>query len=256
MQGYEKQLAEVELHLRFKSYNTKMEVALSRDSFSEVTPKQYRNNFIGKVYSILALQLTITSVVCGLVVTIEELKHAILKSYPIMYSALGVSLVVLVTLVCVPAAAKKFPTNYTLLGIFTVLEAYVLGYLCASSNSKLVLVAFLMTLGVSISLSIYAFKTKKDFNTKQAMLCALATALVVCGVFLVVFGELWARLLYCFLGVLVFSMFIVYDTQLIAGGRHSQLTYEDYIVGALVLYIDVVGLFVYLLSLVGTGRQS
>ena len=53
---------------------------------------------------------------------------------------------------------------------------------------------------------------------------------------------------------MLYGFYIVYDTQLIAGGRYDELTYDDYVIGALLLYIDVVGLFMYLLALV--GRKS
>ncbi len=56
--------------------------------------------------------------------------------------------------------------------------------------------------------------------------------------------------LYCALGVIVFSIYIVIDTKLIIGGnRRFQLSTDDYVVGALLLYIDIIELFMYLLLL-------
>jgi len=58
----------------------------------------------------------------------------------------------------------------------------------------------------------------------------------------------------CALGVLLFGMYLVIDTQLIIGqGRHS-LGIDDYVLGALILYIDIIMIFVYLLQLLG-GRN-
>jgi len=54
------------------------------------------------------------------------------------------------------------------------------------------------------------------------------------------------------LGALVFSLYIVYDTQLMMGGKHKySLSPEEYIFAALNLYLDVVNLFRYVLILVG-----
>jgi len=47
--------------------------------------------------------------------------------------------------------------------------------------------------------------------------------------------------------------FLVFDTQMVVGGKHRryQLSPEEYIYGALQLYVDIVNLFILLLGLVG-----
>ena len=57
-------------------------------------------------------------------------------------------------------------------------------------------------------------------------------------------------------GVLIYSMFLVYDTQLILGRGEMMLMVDDYVFGALRLYVDIIGLFLYLLQiLTGGGRR-
>ena len=51
--------------------------------------------------------------------------------------------------------------------------------------------------------------------------------------------------------VIVYGLYIVHDTQLIAGDKKYSLSYDDYIVGALIVYIDIVMLFLELLRLLG-----
>ena len=52
-------------------------------------------------------------------------------------------------------------------------------------------------------------------------------------------------------GALLFSAFIVHDTQLIVGGKKRQFDTGDYVLGAMSLYMDIVNLFLYLLRLFG-----
>ena len=53
-------------------------------------------------------------------------------------------------------------------------------------------------------------------------------------------------------GALLFSAFIVHDTQLIVGGKKRQFDTNDYVLGAMSLYMDIVNLFLaYLLRLFG-----
>lgn len=60
------------------------------------------------------------------------------------------------------------------------------------------------------------------------------------------------RLVYACLGVLLFSFFIVYDTQLIVGGAHKHaFDIDDYCFAALNLYLDIINLFLFLLQIFG-----
>jgi FtsH-binding integral membrane protein len=43
--------------------------------------------------------------------------------------------------------------------------------------------------------------------------------------------------------VLCFGVFLVYDTQLIMGKGEMALSSDDYIIGALIIYIDVIAIF-------------
>ena len=51
--------------------------------------------------------------------------------------------------------------------------------------------------------------------------------------------------------LLVMGVFLIYDTQLITGRGKYSMSIDDYILAALVLYIDIVTIFVELLSLFG-----
>merc|ERR1719213_626827 len=59
------------------------------------------------------------------------------------------------------------------------------------------------------------------------------------------------------LGALVFSGYIVYDTQLIVGGKHRayQFGLDDYVVACLNIYLDIVNLFLIILSCGGGNRD-
>ena len=58
-------------------------------------------------------------------------------------------------------------------------------------------------------------------------------------------------------GALIFSFYIVYDTQLIVGGEHKKIMFhtDDYVLAAISLYLDVVNLFLYILELLNGGRN-
>jgi FtsH-binding integral membrane protein len=49
------------------------------------------------------------------------------------------------------------------------------------------------------------------------------------------------------------SVFIVYDTQIIIGGKHKakRLSLNDYCIAAIIIYTDVLSLFLQILGLCG-----
>ena len=54
----------------------------------------------------------------------------------------------------------------------------------------------------------------------------------------------------CF-GAIIFSFYIIYDTQLIIGGEHKkyQFDVDDYVFATITLYLDIINLFLYILDL-------
>ena len=60
------------------------------------------------------------------------------------------------------------------------------------------------------------------------------------------------------LSVQIFSMYLVYDTQIIVGGEHKsyQFDMDDYVLAALVIYLDIINLFILLMQLLQGGRRD
>ena len=52
----------------------------------------------------------------------------------------------------------------------------------------------------------------------------------------------------------VVFQFLIYDTQQVMGGRKYELSPEEYIYGALQLYIDVVYIFIIILGFMGKSN--
>ena len=66
----------------------------------------------------------------------------------------------------------------------------------------------------------------------------------------------YAIIAYGAAGALVFMVYIVYDTQLMIGGKHKySLDPEEYVFAALNLYLDIINLFLYLLSIIGASKN-
>ncbi|QQP49012.1 Uncharacterized protein FKW44_009522, partial [Caligus rogercresseyi] len=64
----------------------------------------------------------------------------------------------------------------------------------------------------------------------------------------------YATIAYSSAGALIFSLYIVYDVQMMIGGNHKySISPEEYIMAALNLYIDIINLFMFILSIIGAS---
>jgi FtsH-binding integral membrane protein len=50
---------------------------------------------------------------------------------------------------------------------------------------------------------------------------------------------------------IAYAIYLLVDTQLILGGKHKSLSMDNYILGAIILYIDIIGLFLKILQILG-----
>lgn len=68
------------------------------------------------------------------------------------------------------------------------------------------------------------------------------------GLMVAIIGGPILRLVYACVGLLLYGFLLVYDTQLIIGGKHRAYAYgpDDYVIAALNIYMDVVQIFLYL----------
>ena len=118
-------------------------------------------------------------------------------------------------------------------------------------DPTIVLIAAFMTAGSVAGLTYYAWTTKTDFTIMRGIFSMIFTALVLMLILMLFFQALALTLLFCFLVVISFGIYIIVDTQMIIGNKQYELNDEDYVIGALILYLDIVMLFVYLLRILG-----
>ena len=214
-----------------------------------------RMGFIRKVYGILSAQLVLTFgfILLG---TIPAVKSA-LSSNPgttmtFFCIALVLSFVTLIPLACVRSIGRSVPINYILLFAFTLCESYMLMLCCANYNDRVVIAAAALTAGVTVALTIYAFTTKTDFTWLGGMLFAGICILMVTGLlyYIIKPTEVF-YLLYCAAGVFIYSIYLIYDTQLISGKFGKAFEIDDYVIAAVNVYLDIINIFLYILSILG-----
>ena len=127
--------------------------------------------------------------------------------------------------------------------------------MCIFISPKIVLMALTMTCALVIGLTLYAFITKTDFTGYGHYMFIASLLMLVCGLFISFTNNKIIHVIYSGLGVLMFSIYLIYDVQLISGNYENKLDYDDYIIGSMILYIDIIMLFEHILNIMNSLNE-
>ena len=147
------------------------------------------------------------------------------------------------------AVKDKPGINLAVLFGFTFLSGLTITPLLSSvfnmpGGASIVAQAFLMTSVAFGGISMFAMTTKRDFSGMGKMLFIAVIILIVGSISNIFIGSSILQLGIAMVGALVFSAFILYDTQQIIKGGFSTP-----IEAAIALYIDFLNLFISLLQI-------
>jgi FtsH-binding integral membrane protein len=148
---------------------------------------------------------------------------------------------------------KSYPTNLLFLAGFTGLEAYAISVIVSFYQTKIVLQAVLLTAGIFVALTVFACQTKYDFTSWMPYLFGGLWALILFGFMAAFFPyNSTVELAYSGIAALIFSGYILVDTQLIM--RHYHV--EEEIAAAISLYLDIINLFLAILRILNSQQNN
>ncbi|KAJ0005911.1 hypothetical protein NQD34_015805, partial [Periophthalmus magnuspinnatus] len=218
-----------------------------------------RHAFIRKVYLILAAQLVLTFSVVAVFTFVEPVKMFVINYPGIYYASLVIYFAVYCILVCCKEPRRRFPWNLVLLGVFVSTPCNLSQSIESYYETKAVFIAMIITAIVCVAVTIFCFQTKVDFTSCGGLLSISAILLTIIGIVTAVVLTFqyipWLHMVYAAIGAIVYTLFLVYNTQLLIGNRELAISPEEYIYGALSLYIDVVNIFLFILQVSGAATD-
>lgn len=211
-----------------------------------------RQGFIRKVYSILAVQILLTAAIAAPIMQMDD--KWVKDHQPLVMFSLFMTLAIMCAGICYPSMFRKYPQNYFFLFLFTGFEAVAVGFICAAFTFNSVYFAFGLTSAIFISLTIYAMTTETDFTGFGPYLMGALFGLIFMGFLAMFIPGLQAVYNGC--GAILFSFYIIHDTQLIMGGKHTSTSFsiDDYCFACLTIYLDIINLFIFILQMFGDRR--
>jgi FtsH-binding integral membrane protein len=148
---------------------------------------------------------------------------------------------------------KSYPTNLLFLAGFTLLEAYAISVITSFYESRIVIEALILTLGIFVALTLFACQTKYDFTSWIPYLFGALWVLIIFGLMAAFFPHgKTIELVYGVVAALIFSGYILVDTQLVM--RHYHV--EEEIAAAISLYLDIINLFLAILRILNSQQNN
>ena len=204
-----------------------------------------RLTFIKKVYSLLAMSMGTAAV------------GAYLGSGPLLLLVapnMMLFFILQFALIFFASFASRRPgLNMVALFSFTTVSGLTLGPLLYQVGPSIAAEAFALTAITFAGLSLYVVYSKKDFSFMSGFLMTGLIVVIVGGLLNMFFIQSgMMHFVMSGASVLLFSGFILYDTSNIL--RYYGT--DEYVSATLALYLDILNLFIALLSILGIMRND
>ena len=214
--------------------------------------------FMSKVYTWMSGGLAITGLIAMWVASNESLVYSIVSNRLLFFGLILGEIFLVGYLISVinrmsAQTAGLLFTGYAALNGVT-LSVVFLAYTSASIAST-----FFVTAGTFAVMSIYGYYTKKDLTSWGNLLFMALIGIVIASVVNFFMQSEMLYWLVTYAGVFVFVGLTAYDTQKIkrmstANDIGSEGEAKSAIVGALMLYLDFINLFLMLMRILGDRK--
>lgn len=243
------------ININDKSESKEVAVFPSNESFNSNIYLSIRSKFMLKVYGILLFQFIITFGLI-LITQINSIKNFLINHNILCIVSLSIAAFIYLTafilFLCNPKLMRKVPLNYIVLFLITICESIILVYVSIIYSYQYILGAISFVTAICLSIFFIALFNKIEIKYLAMSLVSLLFLLVTYGLLALIIRNYYLIFLYCLLGALVFTLYIVYDTILI----RDEFDIDDYIFAALTLYFDIIRLFILILRLLGSRSRE
>ena len=211
---------------------------------------------IRKVYVWMCAALLITAGTAYRVSTSEELLRLIFSS-KLSFFGLIIAQFAIVWFLSARIKSLSFTTATILFALYSILMGVTMSCIFIAYTQSSIASTFFITAGTFAVMSIYGFTTKRDLTSIGNLLFMALVGLIIAMLVNFFLKSSMMDLVISCIGVLIFVGLTAYDTQKIKALMNRENTEENQkmaIIGSLMLYLDFINLFLFLLRIFGRRR--
>ncbi|OCL25382.1 hypothetical protein U472_13605 [Orenia metallireducens] len=217
-----------------------------------------QRNFIRKVYSWMALALVITAVVAIGTISSRTMLTLILGNSTVFYGLLIGELLLVMFL---SARVDRMSVRTATLSFITysVINGLTISVIFLVYTGGSIVSTFFIAASIFGFMSAYGYYTDNDLSNVGSICLMGLFGLIIATIINLFFYSSVLYWITTYAGVIIFTALTAYDTQKIKemnviGNEGTDEDTKESIIGALVLYLDFINLFLYLLRIFGRKK--
>lgn len=216
-------------------------------------------SLFSKVYMWMAVALFLTAATSLYFATSASLMNTLLSNQALFYG-IFIAEFGLVLLLSARIRKLSFSTAFVMFLLYSILNGITMSVIFLVYTASSIQNVFLITGGMFGTMSLVGYFTKKDLSSMGKILYMALIGIIIASVVNIFAASSSLDWLISYIGVGVFVGLTAYDTQKIKkllnthGTEVSDDTKKIALMGSLMLYLDFVNMFIYLLRLFG-GRK-
>jgi FtsH-binding integral membrane protein len=150
-------------------------------------------------------------------------------------------------------------TATIIFSLYSILNGLTLACIFFAFTTESIANVFFIAAGTFAAMSAYGYFTKKDLTKIGNILIMALIGLIIASVVNIFLRSEMLYWISSYVGVLIFVGLIAYDTQKlkklnVIGNEGTDEDKKEAIIGALILYLDFINLFLYLLRIFGKRK--
>ena len=214
-----------------------------------------QSGFMRDVYNWMALGLAVTAI-SSLYTASSRTMLELIFGNPVVLIVLIVGELGLVVAISAAINRIKSTTALMMFFIYSLLNGLTLSAIFIVYTSTSIANTFFVTAGTFATMSVYGYTTRRDLTSLGSFLMMGLFGIIIASVVNFFLRSEQIYWLITYAGVIIFVGLTAYDTQKIkqmavAGFEGAEMERKGAVMGALMLYLDFINLFLLLLRIFG-----
>ena len=213
-----------------------------------------KNRIISKIYFLFFIQLSINFLFIYYSFNNEKFKNLLEKNNELFYLSIGITAIIFFFSFKNRILLITVPFNYFFFIVFTLSLSYLICRVVILFTYKTILVLWILTLIMVLSLSIYSYNLAKKIQITSAVVFSSLSTISFSVIIKFVSKIPIVNILLILLCLICFSIYLVYDV--ISLIEEKEIEKEEYILVNVFLYTDIIKLFIKLIRMITKYFES
>ena len=225
----------------------------------ESSVSHVRDTFLSRVYGYMTGALAVSAITAYSVASSPTFINYLFSSKLLLIGLMLAQLGLVVALSAL-LPSLQFSTALGLYFLYSVLTGITLSSVFLVYQIPSIVFVFAITAGMFGAMALYGYFTQSDLSGMGNLLLMGLVGIVLASLINLFVQSETFNLAIVYMSVVVFTLLTAYDVQRIKNLRYAITDYEmaqkAAIVGALMLYLDFINLFLSLLQILGKRRED